>query len=323
MADNATGSAAPSTAAPAQTETSSQDNINQSADPTQVEAQIDSNPNLSTKQKVEAKKTLKKLKLKIDGQEYDEELPFEIPDDAKSRDYMTKQLQMSKVAQKRMGEKTQLEGEVTKFMEALKKNPRQVLSDPRWGVDLKKLAAEMIEEEIANSQKSPEQLELEKTQRELQALKEEREQERTKAQQQEFERIQEKAYVNYENDMISALSTSDLPQSPYVVKKMADYMMLGVKSGMDITAADVLPLVREEILNDISQMAKSMPIETLEQLFGGDILAKIRKKNIAKAKSAGNAPEGVKGGVKDVGATKTEKAKEEPKKLNYKEFFKF
>src|SRR5574343_489951 len=51
------------------------------------------------KQEAELKKTLKKLKIKFNGKEFDEELPFEISDDEKSREYMTRQLQMSKLSQ--------------------------------------------------------------------------------------------------------------------------------------------------------------------------------------------------------------------------------
>src|ERR1044072_3233583 len=47
-------------------------------------------------------KRLKKLQLKVDGEEYEEELPFEIDED--KADWMKKHLQMSKAAQKRMQE---------------------------------------------------------------------------------------------------------------------------------------------------------------------------------------------------------------------------
>lgn len=282
------------------------------------EAAIDSNPTLTPTQKVEAKKMIRSLKLKIDGQEYNEELPFEMEDTPANRDYMSKQLQMSKVAQKRMGEKAQLEKEVTQFIELMKKDPRKALNN--FGVDVKKLAAEVVEEEIANSQKSPEQLQIEQYQRELAEIKEKQKQEQEEYTKKEFERAQEQAYISYENQMSEALEGSELPKSPYVVKKIADYMLLGVQNGIDVTAKDVLPLVQEEIINDIKAMAQAMPAETLEKLFGGDIMKKIRKSNVAKAK-AGGAAVGAKAQIKDVGAIKVETPAVPVKKKTVKEFF--
>ena len=306
-------------AAPAAPEASQQA---QSTAPVQGQAAdaaaVIADPNASQAQKVQAAKKLKSLKIKVDGQEFEERLPFEIDDTKEAREYMAKQLQMSKVAQKRMGEKAQLEGEVRQFLDLLKKDPKKLLSDPTYGVDLKKLAAQMIEEEIANAAKSPEQLEKERYQKELAELKEQRAKEKEEYEKREFERVQQLEYERYDSLMTQALEKSDLPKSPYVVKKMADYMLMGLQEGMDISPEDVLPLVRDEILEDIRQMAQSMPLETIEKLFGGDVLSKIRKKNVAKAKAS---PQTAKGKLPDVGATPAEKKKDEPKKMTIKQLF--
>lgn len=283
-------------------------------------AETIANPNATPAAKAAASRKLKSLRIKVDGQEFDEKLPFELDESNKEAvDYMRKQLQFSKAAQKRMGEKAQLETEVKTFFEQLKANPRKVLSDPMIGLDLKKLAAQMIEEEIANSQKSPEQLAREKLENELREEREARKKEKEENESREFTRLQEMEYERYDSLMTQALEKSDLPKSPYVVKKMADYMMLGLQNNMDVSPEDVLPLVREEILEDIRQMATAMPLETIEKLFGGDILTKIRKKNVAKAKSqpATNSPK-----LPDVGATKsTPKKVDETKKVTFKKFF--
>lgn len=317
----------PASSAPAQADTSvpeeSSADVAEGQEAVGAEAEnleaVQNDPTATKAEKKEAARRLKALRLKIDGREVEEQLPFEIPDTPEAVEYMKRQLQMSKAAQKRMGEKAALEQEVSRFLQELRSNPRKVLQDPSFGVDVKKLAAEIIEEEIANSQKSPEQLEREKLERELMELREQRKKEQEDYQKREFERLQQMEYERYDNLMTQALETSDLPKSPYVVKKMADYMMMGLSEGIDVTPQDVLPLVREEILEDIREMAQAMPIETLEKLFGGDVLSKIRKKNVAKAKSAQAIPPKKAG---DVGATKASPTSQEPKKMSYKEFFK-
>lgn len=283
-------------------------------------AQTLANPNASPAQKVQAAKQLKALKIKVDGQEFEERLPFEIPDTAEARDYMTKNLQMSKAASKRMGEKAQLENEVRSFLEQLKSNPKKLLSDKTYGVDLKKLAAQMIEEEISNAAKSPEQLAKEALEAELTELKEQRKKDQADNEKREFERVQQMEYDRYDTLMTQTLEKSDLPKSPYVIKKMADYMLMGLKEGLNVTPEDVLPLVREEILEDIRQMSQAMPLETIEKLFGGDILTKIRKKNVSRAKSN---PQTASAKLPDVGATKAvDKPKiDESKKKTIKQMF--
>lgn len=271
-------------------------------------------PNAPKAAKVAAQKQLRKLKLKVDGEEQDFEYD---PDDM---DYMTKQFQLAKVAQKRMAEKSSIEKEVVKFIEDLRKNPRKALSDPAIGIDIKQLAKSIIEEEIANSKKSPEQLKAEQLEAELKSIKEEREKEKTDSQQREFERIKEEAYERYDIAMSSALEKSDLPKSPYVVKKMADYMLLGLQNGKDVSPEDVLPLVREEIQEDLKAMFQSMPEDAIEAMIGKDIFNRVRRKNIAKAKAA---PAAVKSNKVMDSGKKAEAPKKEEAKQTFKDYFKF
>ena len=82
-----------------------------------VDALQDQAQNGTPKQKAEAKKMLKSLKLKVDGREYEEELPFEIPDDENAKNWMIKQLQLGKMGTKRAQEYGELE---RKFVDLLK-----------------------------------------------------------------------------------------------------------------------------------------------------------------------------------------------------------
>lgn len=266
------------------------------------------------KVKEEVKALKKKLKLKVDGKEFEEE--FDPSDD----DYLTKQLQLAKVSQKRMSEYSQLEKEVKSFIEQLRKNPKKVLADPNIGIDIKMLAKEIIEEEISNSQKSPEQLEKEKLEARLRELEDERKKEKEDFQKQEFQRLQEQAYQQYDTAMSQALEKTDLPKSPYVVNKMADYMLMGLQEGLDVKPEDVIPLVREEIQEDIKQMFAVMPDEVIEQIVGKDVFTRVRKKSLAKAKA--NPPTPVKSAAKDVGKSSKDEQKDGKKdKQTFKQFF--
>lgn len=310
-----------SQAAPAAQPSQSAESVDsvEQVDSQDLEAQVaEENPDLSKAEVKKEANRIKKLKFKVDGKEFEEDLPFEIPDDEKSMEYMRKQIQMSKMGSKRAQEKAELEKEVLRFVDELRKNPRKALSDPAFGVDLKQLAAEIIQDEIANESKSPEQREKEKLENELKALKEEREKEKEELRNKELERLKEQEFERYDMLMSQALEKSDLPKSPYVVKKMADYMLLGLQAGIEVTPQDVLPLVREEIQGDLKDMFSIMPDEVVEAIVGKDTINRLRKKNLAKAKT--QPPQPVKGAVKDTGK-KAEKSDEPKSKQTFRDYF--
>ena len=289
----------------------------------QAAAEVLNDPNASKAQKVEAKKTLKSLKIKFNGREFEEQLPFEIPDDPEAIKYMQNKLQMDRLARVKSQESSDQQKMINQFLTDLKKNPRKVLSDPTIGVDLKRIAAEMIEEEIENSKKSPEQLEREKLEAELKAMKEEREREKEDFNKRELDRLQEQEFERYDMLITKAIEKTDLPKSPYIVKKMADYMIMGLQKGMDVSPEDVLPLVRDEMQNDLREMFAVMPEEVIESIVGKDVINRIRKKNLQKAKSgsAQAAQQVSNAKPKDTGANVQPKAAKPADKKKYSDFF--
>lgn len=300
--------------APASTEVASenletQENLEAEEEAKDASAEAPKEP----KKEEAPKKNSRKFKLKVDGKEFEEEVNLD--DD----EYLTRHFQLAKASQKRMQEYSQLQKDVADFVKELKENPRKVLSDPNIGVDIKEFAAMILEEEIANSQKSPEQLAKEKLEGRLKELEDERKAEKEEFKRQEFQRLQQQAHDDYDRQISAALETTDLPKSPYIVKKVADYMLLALQNGVDASPADVLPLVRDEMVNDLKEMFGVMPDEVIESIVGKDVITRIRKKSIAKAKAQGTPPAPLKSGLKDTG-TSTKKEEEVKKKMSFKEF---
>lgn len=263
-------------------------------------------------------KYLKSLKLKLDNKEIEETLPFEVPDSPEVREYLTRELQMAKMGQKRSQEYSNLQKEVAQFINLLKTNPKEALRHPGIGVDVKALAAQILEEEIENSKKSPEQLEKERLESELKAIKEEREREKKEFEERELQNRIDVEFQKYDDMIDKALEKdAELPKSPYVVKKIAEYMMLGIQNNMDVSAEDVLPLVKQEIQQDIKDMFGAMPDEVVEAFLGKERLNNIRKKKVAAAKTA---PKPISKLTQDVGNAK--KGEEKAKPMTYRDFFK-
>lgn len=261
---------------------------------------------------------MKSFKYKYNGKEMDETLPFEVDDTPENRDYLTRQAQMARLSTAKAQEAATLERDVRAFIDELRKNPRKALSNPHIGIDIKNLAKEILEEEITNSQKTPEQLKIEEYEAKLKDLEDDRKTKEEEQRTREYDRLVEQEYERYDTLMSNALDSSDLPKSPYVVKKMTDYMIMGLNEGMDISPADVLPIVREEIMNDIKEMFGAMPLEVMEQIIGGENLTKLRKNRLAGAKKGPTNP------LKQIQDVKKPTGEKKPDgdKQTFKDFFK-
>ncbi len=261
----------------------------------------------------EAKKRLKQLQLKIDGETYDEELPFEIDEDQK--EWMTKNLQLSKKAQKSMQSESQLRSQVDQFVKSLKGDTKNTLK--QMGIDPKEFAAMIIEEELQQQAMTPEQREKAELQAKLKQLEDERRQEKEAFDKREYERLTQQEYERIDTKMTSVIDQAGIPKSPYVVKKIAQYMQDGLQYGVNLEPEDVIGLVKEEIQADLKELLSALGEDKVESFIGKDILDKVRKKNIAKAKAT---PASLKAAIKDVGTAKKTDAKPAEKK-NMRDFF--
>lgn len=264
------------------------------------------------------KKRVNSLMLKFNGKEYEEKLPFEIDED--QSDWMRKQLQLAKMSQSKAQEVASLEKEVIAFMQELKSNPRKALANPMIGIDIKQLAADILEEEIENSRKSPEQLEREKLQAELKALRDEREAEKKQSESAQEQATLERLYDKYDTMISGALDANpDLPTTPYIVDKMTKYMAIAVDEGYEPDMGIITNIVRDEINEDIQHLLRVLPVDKVEALIGKDVLNKLRTSRLASAKKA---PVPVKSGIKDVAAKKQVVSNEPAQRQTMRDFFK-
>ena len=221
-------------------------------------------------------KQLKKYKVKVDGKEYEEEL--DLNDEAA----VGKHIQMSKAAQRKMQEASDMRKAAEEFINLLRTDPEKVLRDPNINVDLKKLAQDVINREIEDASKSPEQLEKEKLQRELTDIKAKIEEDEKKRQSSELQRLQAEQQQKIEINIESALKTSDLPKTPYTVRKMAEMMLVALQNNVDLSPADLVPLIRKQMQNDIKELFGASSDDVLEELVGKDRISKLRKKKVAE-----------------------------------------
>jgi hypothetical protein len=261
--------------------------------------------------------TRKTYNIKVDG----EEIPVDF--DPSNEEEVRKHLQMSRASQKRMQQFSEYEKGVRGLFDQLQKDPLKVLGDPRLGISQetrKKLAEQLINNEIEEMQKSPEVREKERLQREYEELKKQHEQEKTGREKAEFARLQEQAMVQLDVDISAAIEGANLPKTARTVKYMAEALMLCLQNGLDLNAKDVLPYVQSQILGDFREIIGSLPDEGLEEWLGKDQINRIRKRTLQKLKTAATANTQVKSTAQ--GSSRDAAVKADQKKVPMKDFFK-
>ena len=256
----------------------------------------------------------KKYNLKVDGQQ--ETLEF----DPSNEEEIRKQLQLARVGQKRMQQFAEYENNVKQLFELLQKDPIKVLNDPRLGIDpetRKKMAEMIINNEIEEMQKTPEQRERERMQREYEDLKKKHEDTEKARVAAEQAKLQQQYAVQFDNDISDAIESSGLPKTSRTVKYFAEAMMFCVQNGIELSAKDLAPLIRKQTMSDFRDLVGSLPDEEFEDFIGKDTLSRIRKRSIQKIKQVASTANQ----VRDTGVANkpVEKLAE---KVNAKDFFK-
>jgi predicted house-cleaning NTP pyrophosphatase (Maf/HAM1 superfamily) len=267
-------------------------------------------PNASSAEKKAAEKRIKEFEIKAYGKA--QKLSLDLDNDDEIKKYLTKAASFDKASQ----EAAEIRKAATEFIEELRKNPRKILSDPNIGLDLKEFAQQIINEHMEEEAKSPEQREIEKLRAELEARMEADKKAKEDFEKAEFTRLQQEAETRLESDIESALTSSDLPKSPYTVKKMADIMLTALQNGIELSPKDVVPLLRQQMAQEIKEMFSASSEDVLEELLGNDNLTRLQKRRMAKAKAVQTA-----NSVKPSGNEPVKKTSED-KKINMKDFFK-
>lgn len=263
--------------------------------------------------KDDKKSNKKKFSPKVNGKVKEIELDWD------NEEEMSKYLSKALAADERFEEAAVLRKNVEQLVNALKTDTRGVLSHPELGIDLKKFAQDILNEEIAELEKSPEQKEKEQLQKQLAEEKKAREGLEEAKRTAEMERLQEQAFKQFDDEMTDALSKTSLPKSPYVVKRIADTMIEAVNMGFaDVTVKDIMPIVEQQLTAEIQKMFETMPEEVMEQLIGKGNLSRMRKKRLATMKK----PIETANSVKETGEKSSKDSKKEgDKKIKFNDLF--
>jgi len=265
----------------------------------------------------EALKNLKrKYNVKANGKS--REIELDLSNDKQIQEYLSK----AAAADEKFEEAANMRKAVEELVRELKSNPKAILSHPSIGLDLKTFAQSIMDQELEDMSKTPEQKRIEEMEQKLKQYEEDKkklEEEKTTA---ERARIQEEQFQKLDEQITDALSKSELPKSPYVLKRIADTMIEAVNLGYtDVSVEQILPYVEQQIVGEINRLFEEAPSATagklMEKLVGKKNLDSYRKARVSKAKTTASAST-----VKDSGASsKTAEKKEDVKPVRFKDMF--
>ena len=279
-------------------------------------AESDKKDKKQTKEEKRAEALKKKLKLKVNGKELEEEIDFN--DDAR----LTKALQKEKAFDAASQELSTLKKQFSGLVEALKGD--QVLDVLRQlGHDVDSLAEKHLTALVEEAKKSPEQLKQEQMEKELKSLKEEKERLAKEKKDRELEAMRNQYAQEIENDISTALESVEtiLPKkNPKIIRSIAQNMLFAMKNGYpEVTAKEIIPIVEAEYKRDLKELFDVLPEDTIEALVGKNNFDRVRAKKIAAKKATTKTANQI---VKETGKTKeTDENSQNARKKSYRDFF--
>jgi hypothetical protein len=264
-------------------------------------------------QKEEIKQLKKKLKLKVDGQEIEEEIDFE--DDEALIKQMQKARAFDKKAQESATYRKQMEG----LLSALQDNPAAVLQE--LGMDVNELAYNQLQQYLEDEQKSPEQKEAEQMKARLEELEKERQQLQEEKQQAVEERLRDEAASEIQEDILSALTDHKgvlSADDPEAIGDIARALYRYAQAGQDVQVQDVIKTVEKRYVEKLRKRAEAWDESKFNEVFGKKKMNELRTKRVRGKKATTQTAKQ----VADSGKTAPKEPAAPEKKLSYKDFFK-
>lgn len=268
-----------STPVPEAVEVAEQANVTPEVEASQEEV---TTPQEVKKQEAEIKKALKSYEVKVNGKSKTIDLDMDNDEEVK------KYIQKAMASDERFQEASNYKKQAEQLVDMLQKDPLSILRNPALGLDIRKLAEQVLLQDLEEQQKSPEQKKLEDYEKRLKEYEDNKKKDEDDRRAQQIEAATARNQQEIENSMMQALEKSDFPAEPFFIRRVADAMASAIENGWeDVTVEDIMPYVEGRMKSDFgSLIGKHKDPLKLEKLLGKDVLNDYRKHSVAKVKTA-------------------------------------
>ena len=175
--------------------------------------------------------------------------------------------------------------ELRKKIDTWKSNKRALLEDPEFGEGLYMALVEDIQKEIAMQELTPEQKRIKELEEKLtlkEQIEKQLEEEKHKV---EMTKAEEAFMTKFENEAIEALESIPLPRTPDTVADIAKQVWLATQAEYDLPTKQAAQLAYDEFRRKVRSSASLMSGKDLIDFYGEEIVDKIRKEDLARAKA--------------------------------------
>jgi len=237
------------------------------ADPEAAEAIADAveSGEMSEAEAVEA---LRKLTLKVDGQGIEEALPFDATPEMV--EYLQKKLQLAAVSNKRMQEAAELrktqatrDQELQSFLNQLGDKEQLDAILAHFGHDPLEVAEGIMNKEAERMAKTPEQLELEQLREKIRQSEEAEKSAKEAKEAAEQQARADQFAAQYQKELMEAMDAGDIPNSPFIIHKLTNMMNTAINSDIDVSFADLVPIVKAEYDGHLQQKMSKLTVDDL------------------------------------------------------------
>lgn len=200
---------------------------------------------------------------------------------------LVKRAQKAWAAERRFQEAHRTRQQVEYLLKTLK-DPRQLWQALKHlGHDPRQVAETYLLEQIEEENLTPEQKKVRDAERIIQEREQEKQQSEQRQKQERHTKLMSQYSEEYSGQIVKALETSGLPKSPETVKKMAEYMLIGLERGVRLAPEEVVPMVRNYFMRQISELLGQTEGDTLLQFLGDGVQQKFQAAMLARVRPSG------------------------------------
>lgn len=261
-------------AAPTATDTGSSEAVS-------TEANVEGQEGQEGQTQAEIKSMKEKFLLKVDGEEFEEEIDLANKEDLKRR------LQLAHAARKRMEsakaamEQANKEREQSlKLMKMLNENPEEVLA--KIGPKGLEAAKNLIRKQIMEERMTPQQREYRDRMAELERYKAQEKKAKEDAEAQEAEARIDHYRKELEAEIIETIKASKLPVNAANVGMVAEVRKKVLDAGLDLSFSEIVQEVKKRARANLLAMMGDGDGDAIIELLGDDAVKRVRKADIKR-----------------------------------------
>lgn len=201
-------------------------------------------------------------------------------------DEVLKNHQKYKSGDKALKEAALQKKQVSEFLRQLKEDPRKVLSNPKLGIDLRKIGEDMLREEIEREMEDPKERRL----KELEAEKKQRDdadnETKTSKEKEEYDNHVSAQREEIAGKITDVLKGTALSKDAMTMRGAAYYMRQCLLQGIDVTPAQIVQHLETTHLKNLRDTANQYDASELVSYLGPDVIRKLREHDLAELRKA-------------------------------------